>query len=138
MTTKTPRIAHLGIAVRDLDAAVAFYRDVLGMPAGARETVGDQGVEVAFVHAGEPEIELLHPTRPDSPVGRFLDRRGEGLHHVCLEVTDIRAELARLSALGVPLVDREPRIGAGGHLVAFLHPKGARGVLIELEQKRSE
>jgi len=137
MTTKTPRIAHLGIAVRDLDAAVAFYRDVLGMPVGTREVVGDQGVEVAFIHAGEPEIELLRPTKADSPVGRFLEKRGEGLHHVCLQVADIRAELRRLEALGVPLVDREPRVGAGGHLVAFLHPKGARGVLIELEEKRS-
>jgi len=136
MSEKTPRIAHLGIAVLDLDAAVAFYRDVLRMPVGAREVVGDQGVEVAMIHAGEPEIELLHPTRPDSPVGRFLEKRGEGLHHVCLEVDDIRAELARLEALGVPLVDKAPRVGAGGHLVAFLHPKAARGVLVELEQKR--
>jgi len=136
MSSKAPHIAHLGIAVRDLDAAVAFWRDVMRMPVGGREVVGDQGVEVAMVHAGGPALELLHPTRPDSPVGRFLDKRGEGLHHVCLEVEDLAAELARLEALGVPLVDRAPRVGAGGHLVAFLHPKAAHGVLVELEQKR--
>lgn len=132
----SPRLSHLGIAVSDLDAAVAFWRDVLGMPVGGRAVVADQGVETVMIHAGDPDVELLCPTRADSPVGRFLAKRGEGIHHVCLEVPDLRAELARLAALGVPLVDAEPRVGAGGRLVAFLHPKAARGVLVELTQKR--
>ncbi|HQR36756.1 MAG TPA: methylmalonyl-CoA epimerase [Blastocatellia bacterium] len=128
------KIDHLGIAVRSIDDTLAFYRDAMGLEVAHRETVDDQGVNVAMLPVGESRVELLEPVGPDTPVGRFLDKRGPGLHHVCYEVPDIHEALARLRTSGVRLVDEEPRVGAGGHLVAFVHPSATGGVLVELSQ----
>jgi methylmalonyl-CoA/ethylmalonyl-CoA epimerase len=123
---------HVGIAVESLDDAIAIWETLVGTPATGRERVEDQGVEVAFLGSGAGRIELLAPTRPESPVARFLERRGPGLHHVCYRVPDLRGALAEHEATGFQLIDREPRAGAHGHQVAFLHPRGANGVLFEL------
>ncbi len=130
------KIDHLGIAVRSLDETLNFYRDLLGLPLTGKEVVEDQGVEVAFLPLGESRLELLQAIREDSPVARFLEKNGPGIHHVCIEVEDITSKLAELKAAGVRLVDEQPRYGAGGHLIAFIHPKSTAGVLIELVQKR--
>jgi methylmalonyl-CoA/ethylmalonyl-CoA epimerase len=127
-------IDHLGVAVTSIEEALAFYRDALGLEVSGRETVEDQGVRVAMLPVGESRVELLEPTGPETPVGRFLAKRGPGLHHVCYRVPDIRAALDRLRAGGARLIDEEPRPGAGGHLVAFVHPSATGGVLVELVQ----
>jgi methylmalonyl-CoA/ethylmalonyl-CoA epimerase len=129
------KIDHLGIAVSSIEDALAFYRDALGLVVSGRETVEDQGVNVAMLPVGESRIELLEPTGTDTPVGKFLDRRGPGLHHVCYSVPDIEAALDRLRATGARLIDEKPRIGAGGHLIAFVHPSASGGVLVELVQQ---
>lgn len=130
------RIDHIGIAVRDLDAACATYQELLGAQLSGRERVPGQGVEVAFLCLpGDACIELISPLSDDSAVAKFLDTRGEGMHHVCLLVEDIEAALARLAEQGVPLVDAVPRDGAEGSQIAFLHPKALGGVLLELKQK---
>ncbi len=129
-------IDHIGIAVRDLDAACATYQELLGAKLSAREKIPAQGVEVAFLSLpGDVRIELISPLGDDSTVAKFLDRRGEGMHHVCLLVEDIEAALERLAQQGVPLVDTVPRDGAEGSQIAFLHPKALGGVLLELKQK---
>jgi methylmalonyl-CoA/ethylmalonyl-CoA epimerase len=128
-------IDHVGIAVSDLDAAVAEYRAALGVEPSHREVVEDQGVEEVLFLAGGSYIQLLAALSPESPVGRFLSRRGEGLHHVGYRVTDVRSALERMRAAGVPLVDRSPRRGSRGTSVAFVHPTGFRGVLVELVQE---
>ena len=127
-------IDHLGIAVPCLDAALRFYRDTLGMPAGERETVEKEKVTVAMLPAGASRIELLEATEPDSPVGRFVAKHGGGLHHVALRVPDLEAAAARLRAAGARLLN-EPRRGAGGHLYVFVHPASTGGVLLELIQE---
>jgi methylmalonyl-CoA epimerase len=132
MTERT--LDHVGIAVPRLDDAIALWTVLVGAPATGREVVGSQGVEVAFIGTGTSTIELLAPTRDDSPVARFLDRRGAGLHHVAYRVDDIRAALRELASAGYELIDREPRPGAHGHQVAFVHPRSAGGVLFELVQ----
>lgn len=126
------KIYHLGYAVEDLDAAAAFYRENFGAKPTEPEAVEEQGIIASTFRVGESMIELVQPTRPDSPVGKFLARRGEGIHHVAFEVGDLDAALAELKARGVELVDEEPRAGAGGTRVAFIHPRGAFGVLTEL------
>ncbi|CAN5847015.1 methylmalonyl-CoA epimerase [soil metagenome] len=123
---------HVGIAVNTLDEALPRWESLIGSTGYGREVVESQGVEVAFVGAGAGRIELLMPTRPDSPVARFLERRGAGTHHLCYRVPDISAALADFQSCGFSLIDREPRAGAHGHRVAFLHPKSAGGVLVEL------
>ena len=128
-------VDHVGIAVRDLDAAVDEYRRGFGMEPVHRERVEDQGVEEVMFKVGTSYIQLLGPLGPDTPVGRFLQRRGEGIHHVGYRVDDVGAVLQRLAGEGVPLVDREPRPGSRGTTVAFVHPQGFRGVLIELVQE---
>lgn len=128
-------VHHVGIAVKDLDAALARYR-ALGLHAGTPEDVPSAGVRVAFLETGGALIELVTPLRGDSAVGRFLEKRGEGLHHVAFVVKDLVAELARLEREGFELVDRVPRLGARGRTVAFLHPRSAHGTLIELVQER--
>lgn len=125
---------HVAIAVRDLDAAVAYYQDILGLPCSHRERVADQAVDVALFGDGQGRIELICPFTPDSGVAKFLAKRGEGLHHLCLDVPDLEATLAAMKARGIPLLDEEPRTGAGGSRIAFVHPKGALGVLLELRQ----
>ncbi len=125
------KIHHVGIAVHDLDEALKFYRDTLGLHVHARETVEDQGVRAALLTIGESEIELLEPTSPDSAVGKFLERKGEGLHHICFQTEDVDGELETLKEKEVPLVDQKSRRGIAG-MICFLHPKASRGVLVEL------
>lgn len=125
---------HIGIAVRDLAAALAFYRDALGLAVEGVEEVSAQGVRAHFVPAGEPRLELLEATTEASPIARFLERRGPGLHHVTFRVDDLHAALTELKARGVRLLDEQPRPGAEGALVAFIHPSSAHGVLVELKQ----
>jgi methylmalonyl-CoA epimerase len=125
------RLDHVAIAVKSLEEAASFYGDVLGLPSHGRERVEDQSVDVAFFGEEPGRIELISPFR-DGAIARFLDKRGEGLHHVAVRVADLEAALAGLKARGVPLIDEVPRAGAHGTRVAFVHPKGARGVLLEL------
>ena len=127
-------IDHLGIAVRSLDGALAFYQDQLGFPAGPRETVEKEKVNVVMLPAGGPRIELLEATGPDSVIAKFIEKRGEGLHHVALTVPDLNAAVERLKAAGARLLN-EPRAGAGGHLYVFIHPASTGGVLLELIQE---
>lgn len=129
------QIDHVGIAVRDLEAAVAEYRTALGLEPVHRERVEDQGVDEALFAVGASYVQLLAPTGPETPVGRFLARRGEGVHHVGYRVKDVAVTLERLRRAGVPLVDEHPRAGSRGTTVAFAHPKGFRGVLVELVQE---
>lgn len=131
---KTNKINHIGIAVHSIDASLPFYRDVLGMAYEGAEEVAEQKVRVAFLAVGESRIELLEPTAPDSPVARFLEKNGEGTHHIAYEVDDLMAALAALKAQGVRLIDETPRGGAHGTRIAFLHPKASGGVLTELCQ----
>ena len=126
------RIYHLGYAVEDIEAASRFYSENFGAEPTEPEVVEEQGIVAITFRVGESMIELVQPTRPDSPVGRFLERRGEGVHHVAYEVEDLEAALRELKRSGVDLVDEEPRRGAGGTRVAFVHPKSAFGVLTEL------
>lgn len=128
------RIDHIAIVVEDLEGALAVYRDALGMALSHVETLPEQDVKIAFLPTGEGEIELLEPIRPESGIARYLARHGEGLHHICLEVDDIEATLAGLQAQGIALINEAPVQGAHGR-VAFIHPKGARGVLIELLER---
>lgn len=125
---------HIGIAVRDIDAALAFYRDALGLEVEPFEEVASQRVRAHFIAVGESSLELLEATAPDSAIARYIEKRGAGLHHITLRVDDIAAALAQLKARGVKLVDEQPRIGAEGALVAFIHPSAAHGVLVELKQ----
>jgi methylmalonyl-CoA/ethylmalonyl-CoA epimerase len=126
------KISHIGIAVQDLEEQVAFYRDVLGLELESREVVPDQNVEVAMFKVGESTIELLSPTSPESAVARFLDKRGQGIHHLAYEVDDIQQMLQKLEQKDVKLLDRQPRAGAHGKRIAFLHPAATFGVLTEL------
>ncbi len=124
-------VHHLGIAVDDLDAAVDRYRNLFGATVEHRERVEEQGVEAASLRVGDSRIELLAPLGPDTPVGKFLAKRGPGMHHVAFEVADVAAELARLKAEGAQLIDEEPRRGMFGLQVAFVHPEATGGVLAE-------
>ena len=127
-------IDHLGIAVKSLDESLKFYRDQLGLEVSLRETVEHEKVNVAMLPLGEPRIELLEPTTPDSVIGKFLDKRGEGLHHIAIRVPDLIASVAKLKSSGARLLN-EPRQGAGGHLYVFVHPQSTGGVLLELIQQ---
>jgi methylmalonyl-CoA/ethylmalonyl-CoA epimerase len=127
-----PRIAHVGIAVADLGAALAFYRDVLGVEPHAPEDV--DGARILSLAFGESEIELLAPLEVDSPIGRFLAKRGPGIHHVCFRVPDLDAALEACRAAGYRLIDETPRTGAGGRRIAFVHPKTTAGILLELTE----
>jgi methylmalonyl-CoA/ethylmalonyl-CoA epimerase len=127
-------IDHIGVAVEDLDAAIAIHRDTYGMPLVHRETIEAQGVEAALLDVGDSHVELLSPLGEETPVGRFLARRGPGLHHVAYRVDDVTAALDDLRTAGVRLVDEQPRTGIRGSRVAFLHPSASGGVLTELVQ----
>jgi methylmalonyl-CoA/ethylmalonyl-CoA epimerase len=131
------KIQHLGVAVNSIDEALTFWRDALGLPLHDIETVEDQGVRVAMLPIGESRIELLEATGEQTPVGKFIAKRGPGVHHVCVEVADLAAKLEDLKSRGVRLIDEQPRIGAGGALVAFIHPASTGGVLVELTQENS-
>ncbi len=126
---------HIGIAVRNIDAALAFYRDALGLEVEAPEDVVSQRVRAHFVPVGQSALELLEATSPDSAIAKYIEKRGPGIHHITLRVEDIRAALAQLKARGVRLVDGAPRPGAEGALVAFIHPSAAHGVLVELKER---
>jgi methylmalonyl-CoA epimerase len=127
---------HIGIAVKDLAEALKFYRDALGLEVEAPEEVSSQRVRAHFIPVGESAIELLEATAEDSPIAKYVAKRGPGIHHLTLRVDDIRAALARLKEKGVRLIDEQPREGAHGSLVAFIHPASAHGVLVELKQVR--
>jgi methylmalonyl-CoA/ethylmalonyl-CoA epimerase len=128
------RIDHIGVAVEDLDAALQLYADVLKMPVVHRETVTEQGVEAILLDVGENHVELLAPLGPDTPVGKFLAKKGPGLHHVAYQVADIEATLSALQAAGTRLIDEAPRIGIRSSRVAFVHPASTGGVLTEIVQ----
>lgn len=128
------KIDHLGIAVRSLDEALRFYQEQLGFEVSQRETVPGEKVNVAMLPAGGPRIELLEASEPDSVIARFIEKRGEGLHHVALKVADLHGAVERLRGSGARLLN-EPRIGAGGHTYVFVHPASTGGVLLELIQE---
>jgi methylmalonyl-CoA epimerase len=129
------KIDHVGIAVSSVFDRVGFWHDALGLPLGGTETVPSEGVKVAFLPVGASRVELLEATRPDSPIAKFIEKRGEGIHHVTLEVDAIQPILDRLKSGGVQMLDETPRPGASGTKVAFLHPRAAGGVLVELVEK---
>jgi len=128
------KVDHIGIATSQLDEALALWQDALGLTVDHTEEVTEQGVRVAMLAIGETHIELLEPLSSGSPVGRFLDKRGPGIHHIAVKVSDIQSTLAQLKEKGMRLIDEVPRVGAGGCLVAFVHPSSANGVLLELVQ----
>jgi methylmalonyl-CoA/ethylmalonyl-CoA epimerase len=128
------KIDHIGIATDGIEEAATFYRDVLGLDVGQTEEVAEQKVRVAMLPIGESRIELLEATSADSPISRFLAKRGPGIHHIAVCVDDIQAALGDLKKSGARLIDEEPRVGAGGCLVAFVHPSSTGGVLLELVQ----
>jgi methylmalonyl-CoA/ethylmalonyl-CoA epimerase len=127
-----PRIAHIGVAVPDLEDALAFYRDVLGLAPHPPEVA--DGADIVALSFGESEVELLAPREPDSPIAKFLAKRGPGIHHICYRVADLDAALAACRATGYRLVDEVPRRGAGGRRIAFVHPKSTAGILLELTE----
>jgi methylmalonyl-CoA epimerase len=128
------RIDHVGVAVEDIDAALELYEKALGMPVVHRETVAEQGVEAVLLDVGDGHVELLKPLGPDTPVGKFLAKKGPGLHHVAYAVDDIEATLAGLGEQGIELIDREPRTGIRNSRVAFVHPRSTGSVLTEIVQ----
>jgi methylmalonyl-CoA/ethylmalonyl-CoA epimerase len=128
------KIDHIGIAVASLEEALPFYRDSLGMAFNGIEEVAEQKVRVAFLQIGESKIELLEPTSGESPVAKFLEKNGQGVHHLAYEVEDIEAEIARLEGEGIKMIDRSPRNGAHGARIAFVHPRSSGGVLTEFCQ----
>ncbi len=126
------RVAHIAIAVRDLEVASKFFEENLGVRRHAVEVLDEEKVKIAFFPVGDSEVELVEGIGSDNPVAKFLEKRGEGIHHICLEVENLQQQLDFLASKGVPLLDRTPRDGGQGTKVAFLHPKGTHGVLIEL------
>jgi methylmalonyl-CoA/ethylmalonyl-CoA epimerase len=133
------RIDHVAIIVQNIEQALTFYRDILGITPREIKEVPTEQVRIAFLPMGGPggsEIELIEPTNPDSSLARFLEKRGEGLHHICLEVDDIDSALAGMQAKGAPVLDKQPRLAAEGRAI-FLHPKGTHGVLLELVERDS-
>ena len=132
------KINHLGIATKQIEEALNFWEDALGLENVHTETIEDQKVRVAMLPIGESRIELLEPISDDSPISKFLEKRGGGIHHIAVEVTDIEASLEQLKNKGMRLIDERPRVGAGGCLVAFVHPSSANGVLLELVQSAKD
>jgi methylmalonyl-CoA/ethylmalonyl-CoA epimerase len=128
------KLDHIGLATRQLDEGLALWRDTLGLKVDATEEIAEQGVRVAMLAIGDTHVELLEPTSPESPVGKFLSKRGPGIHHVAVAVEDIHASLEDLKRRGARLIDETPRVGARGCLVAFIHPAATNGVLLELVQ----
>jgi methylmalonyl-CoA/ethylmalonyl-CoA epimerase len=132
------KISHIAIVVPELDDALEFWVDILGLPLEHVEHVPDQDVDVAFLPSGESEIELLEPLNQEGGVARFMKKRGPGMHHICFEVDDIETMLRKMKEAGVPLINEEPTIGTGGKKIAFVHPKGTGGVLVELYELTEE
>jgi methylmalonyl-CoA/ethylmalonyl-CoA epimerase len=131
------KVDHIGIATSKLDEALSVWRDALGLSVASTDEVPEQGVRVAMLPIGETHIELLEPLSEDSPVGKFLQKRGPGIHHIAIKVTNIRKALSELKAKGARLIDETPRVGANGCLVAFIHPSATNGVLLELVEHRN-
>lgn len=136
--TSTTRINHIGLVVDDIDEALKFWRDGLGLKVAYVEDVPGQGAVVAFLSNGNQEVELVKPTDEHSGISRFLQERGPGMHHICLEVVDLASYLERLQSMGVELINAEPVLGTGGRLIAFIHPKSTHGVLVELYELTPE
>ena len=132
------KIDHIGIAVKSLADTLPFYTDVLGLPLLGIEVVDTQKVKVAFLNAGETKLELLEPTSEESPIAGFIAKRGEGIHHVALGVTSIEERIANMREQGIRMIDDQPRLGAGGAQIAFMHPKSVAGVLVELCEKKGD
>lgn len=132
---KISKVDHIGIAVKDLEEALKLYRDILQLEVTDVEEVPDQKVKVAFIPVGESKVELLEPTTDDSPVAKFIAKRGEGIHHITFRVDNLEKALEEAKAAGIRLIDETPRLGAGGAKIAFLHPKSTGGVLLELCQR---
>lgn len=130
------KIEHIGIAVKDLESANEVFATLFGEASYKQETVEIEGVSTSFFKVGPNKIELLEATRPDSPIAKFIEKKGEGIHHIAFAVEDVRAEMKRLSEAGFRLLSDEPKIGADNKLIAFVHPKSSNGVLIELCQER--
>jgi methylmalonyl-CoA/ethylmalonyl-CoA epimerase len=128
------KIDHIGIATKSIEEGLAVWRDALGLEVDATEEIAEQGVKVCMLAVGDTHVELLEPLGPDTSVGKFLAKRGPGMHHIAIEVKDINASLAELRSKGARLIDETPRVGAGGCLVAFVHPSSINGVLLELVQ----
>lgn len=135
---KLKKIAHIGIAVRSIDEALPFYVNTLGLELEQVESVPSEGVKVAFLTIGDGKLELLEPINESSPIQKFIDKRGEGIHHIAFEVDDIHGRISNLLSSGVHVLNEEPKLGAGNNLISFLHPKQANGVLIELCQQQQE
>jgi methylmalonyl-CoA/ethylmalonyl-CoA epimerase len=133
---KVLKVDHIGIAVKDLDAAKKFYTDVLGMTAQGEEVIEQQKVKVCFIPSGDSEVELLESTTPDGPIAKFIEKKGEGIQHVALRVDSIENALKDLKAKGIRLIDELPRYGAGGASIAFVHPKATGGILLELSERK--
>lgn len=132
---KIAKVDHIGVAVSSIDEALKFFRDTLGLKLEGSETVAEQKVTTSFLPVGDTEVELLQSTAPDGPIAGFIEKKGEGVQHIAFLVDDIEAALKELEAKGVRLIDKVPRMGAGGKKIAFLHPKSTNGVLVELCQK---
>ncbi len=132
------QIDHIAVAVEDIDEAAVFFSKVLGLEVSGREDVPEQKTRVAFINIGQVRIELVQPMSPDSPVGKFLEKKGQGIHHLALRTDDINGDLESMKALGVPLIDDKPKKGAHGAQIAFIHPKAGHGVLVELCQESSK
>jgi len=133
---KTLKIDHIGIAVENIEKAMKFYADTLGLKFEGEEVVGEQKVKTAFFPTGDTEIELLEATDPESPIAKFIEKKGEGVHHIAWQVGDLDAVLKELEGKGVRLITPKPRLGAGGKRVAFIHPEGTFGVLVELTERK--
>lgn len=132
------KIDHLGIAVEDLKAAVQLYRDVLGLEFAGEEEVAEQKVRTAFFPLGQSSIELLEPTSPDSPIAKFIAKKGAGIHHIALRVDDVAQAIQDMKAKGVEMIDEVPRAGAHGAKIAFIHPRSTPGILLELCERKQE
>jgi len=130
------KISHIAIAVENLDDAKKAFETLVGNKVEVVEDVVDQKIRVGMIPVGESKIELAGPTDPSSTISKFIQKRGEGIHHICFEVENIKSELARLKAAGFQLIDEQPRLGADGHLIAFIHPRTTGGVLVELSEKK--
>jgi methylmalonyl-CoA/ethylmalonyl-CoA epimerase len=135
---KPTQIEHIGIAVKDLQASIKFYENILGLKCYAIEEVKDQKVKTAFFKVGQTKIELLESTEPDGPIAKFIEKKGEGIHHIAFAVDDVEASLKEMESKGVQLIDKQPRKGAEDLNIAFLHPKSTGGVLIELCEKTTK
>ena len=132
---KVTKLDHIGIAVKNMDEALAFYRDTLGLSSAGEEVIDEQKVKVAFLPLGDTELELLESTSPDGPVAKFIEKRGEGIQHIALRVENIEEALKELKEKDFRLIDQQPRYGAGNAKIAFLHPKATGGILLEISER---